>query len=157
MQIREMNSKEFSAFCSLQIGANGVSCLNLFWVADTGVGTRKYGRFIASYSLQIGVNGVSSGRILSPLLVTSQLTLIAVKNFLDMPATLQSQKGWIEHVIFRTPLEYSKSRKLRSKTFAQNVCPQGERRMGEKSGDFISSKQMGHVLLSIWSAMELPK
>lgn len=50
-----------------------------------------------------------------------------------------------------------KSQKLRSKTFAQNVCPQGERRMGEKSGDFISSKQMGHVLLSIWSAMELPK
>lgn len=34
-------------------------------------------------------------------------------------------------------------------TLAQNVWPQGESRIGEKSGDFISSKQIGHVLLSI--------
>lgn len=44
---------------------------------------------------------------------------------------------------------------LESITLTQNVWPQGDNRMGAKSGDFMSSKHIGHVLLSIWSAMEL--
>lgn len=38
---------------------------------------------------------------------------------------------------------------FRVKTWQQNVWPQGDRRMGAYFGEFMNSKQIGHVLASI--------
>jgi hypothetical protein len=44
---------------------------------------------------------------------------------------------------------------FRVKTWQQNVWPQGDRRMGAYFGEFMNSKQIGHVLASISVASKL--